>query len=185
MNQYYLMSQLPSLDGLGDAAVLPVTEETFEEVCSRFLEGKPLETLRSLSLTPPREAEPTGSPLVDAWNARERALRIALGTVRAGNMHKAFDTSGEVMNGQLLQTARNAMEQPDPLAAERYLNDDRMNFLESIRPLDGFCDDAVYYYGLKLKLMQRMRLFDREKGQEAYRNIYDSILHGDDRENEK
>jgi len=66
----------------------------------------------------------------------------------------------------------------DPLAAEKYLNRYRLEFLESIRPMDTFCDDAVFYYGLKLKLIVRMRTFDIQKGEDAYRNIYDSIISG-------
>ncbi len=185
MSQYYLMSQLPSLDGLSDTAQLPLTVDAFREVCGRFLEERPLELLQKLSLTPPREPEQTGSPLVDDWNRQERALRIALATVRAGNLKKAFDVGGEVLSTPLVQTAQAALDTGDPLSAERYLNNYRMNYLESLRPLDGFCEDAVYYYGLKLMLMQRMRLFDEQRGKEAYRNIYDSILHGDDQEIEQ
>ena len=37
----------------------------------------------------------------------------------------------------------------------------------------------MFYYGLKLKLMARMRQFDAQAGREAYQSIYDSILRKD------
>ena len=37
MAEYYLISQLPSLDGLGDNMPVPITEERFTELCRRFL----------------------------------------------------------------------------------------------------------------------------------------------------
>ena len=37
MAAYYLMAQLPTLDGLGEAAAPPITEERFLELCGRFL----------------------------------------------------------------------------------------------------------------------------------------------------
>mgnify|MGYP005612931661 CR=1 FL=1 len=40
MAEFYLVSQLPSLEGLSDNSPLPITEERFMELCSRFLSKK-------------------------------------------------------------------------------------------------------------------------------------------------
>ena len=40
MAAYYLISQLPALDGIGDNVPLPITEERFVELCGRFLKAK-------------------------------------------------------------------------------------------------------------------------------------------------
>ena len=40
MAEYYFMSQLPSLDGIGEQVPLPITEERFLELCHRFLGKK-------------------------------------------------------------------------------------------------------------------------------------------------
>jgi hypothetical protein len=45
-----------------------------------------------------------------------------------------------------------------------------------MRPLDGFSVDAVFSYGLRLKLAARMKKFNADKGLESYRKIYDGIL---------
>ncbi len=183
MSFYYLMAQLPSPDALNADTAPPITWEAFEEICGRFLSEKAMETLRGLSLTPPREERPTGSALVDGWNRGEKALRLALGSVRSGSVRKSFDTLGESLQAPLVQTARTAVELGDPLQAEKFLYQHRLAFLQSLRPLDEFSEDAVYYYGLKLKLVERMRLFDEQRGRQAYRNIYDSILRGASQEN--
>ena len=66
-----------------------------------------------------------------------------------------------------------------PMEAEKFLNQYRMDFLESLRPMDTFCEDSVFYYGLKLKLMMRIRQFDEALGEAAYKEIYNSIMNGD------
>ncbi len=182
MNQYYLMSQLPSLDGIGDSSAVPITEERFNELCERFLSKKVLKSLGKLTLVPPREADKSGSAFIDSWNEGERMLRLALGGLRAGKLKKSFDTENESFSPLLLQAARTAVELQDPLAAEQFLNRYRLSFLESLRPSDPFCEDAVFYYGLKLKLISRIQNFDENKGREEYRNIYDSIMNGEEQE---
>ncbi len=182
MSQYYLMAQLPSLDGVSDGAPLPITEERFGELCHRFLGKKSLAVLQELTLLPPRDGVPVGSPLVDGWNAGERQLRLALSVERGNKLKKTVDIGVQTLPAQLLQTARIAVETDDPLAAERFLNRHRLSFLESLRPLDAFSEDAVFYYALKLKLLLRLRQFDAGRGEAAYRNIYNSILDGEGQE---
>ena len=66
-----------------------------------------------------------------------------------------------------------------PLEAEKFLTEYRLNFLESLRPLDSFSEDYVYYYYIRLKLLQRMREFNEKAGEITYKNIYNSIMNGD------
>ena len=76
----------------------------------------------------------------------------------------------------IIQAARTAVGMESPLAAEEYLNEYRMETLNSLTPLDNFCVDAVIAYGLKLMLAQRMKKFDVETGKASYHKIYDEIL---------
>ena len=179
MSTYYLMAQLPSLDGLGENAPPPIGEERFLQLCGSFLGKKARLRLEKLRLMPPREYEKTGSALIDAWNQGERRLRIALAAARAERMKKSFDGSTDGFPLGLLKAAREAAAIENPMEAELFLNRFRMDFLESIRPRDMFAEDSVYYYGLKLKLMLRISRFDLKSGREAYRNIYGSVLGGD------
>lgn len=179
MSEYYLISQLPSLDGLSENTPLPITQERFFELCDRFLGKKAKKEIEKLTLLPAKDFEKTGSAFIDAWNNGERNLRIALAEIRAGKMKKAFEKENNPLPVELIKVATTATEIESPLEAEKFLNNFRLEFLETLRPIDSFSEEYVYYYGLKLKLIQHLRQFDSAAGEAAYRNIYDSIINGD------
>lgn len=179
MAEYYLISQLPSLDGIGDNMPPPITEERFLELCHRFLGRKAQNEIDNLTLVPPRDYQKSSSALIEAWNEGERNLRLALAAVRAEKMKKTFDTGNRYLPAELMKAAHTAVEMESPLEAEKFLNHYRMEFLDTLRPADTFSEDSVFYYGLKLKLILRIRQFDEKLGEAAYRNIYNSIMNGD------
>ena len=182
MAEYYLISQLPSLDGLNENTPLPMTEERFIDLCHRFLGKKAQSELDKLTLLPPKSPQKSNSALIEAWNKWERDLRIALGKVRAEKLKKPFDMSDEPLPIGLMQAARVAVEMDSPMEAEKFLNGYRLDYLETLRPTDNFAEDFVFYYGLKLKLILRIRQFDTENGEAAYKNIYNSIMNGENLE---
>jgi len=182
MAEYYFISQLPSLDSISENTPLPITEERFLELCDRFLGRKMKAEIQSLTLMPPKTPEKTSSELIEAWNEGERNLRFALAAVRADKMKKKFDMQNTSLSAELIKTARTAVETESPMEAEKFLNNYRLAFLETLRPMDSFSDDFVFYYGLKLKLILRIRQFDTQSGETAYKNIYNSILNGDNLE---
>ena len=179
MAEYYLISQLPSLDGISENTPLPISEERLTELCNRFLGKRSQEAMNKLTLLPPKNSESSGSVLIDAWNESERNLRFALGKVRAEKMKKPFDTENRIFPVEYLKVANIATEMENPMEAENYLNRFRLEILETLRPMDSFSEDYIFYYGLKLKLILRIRQFDTKVGEKAYRNIYNSILNGD------
>ena len=185
MAEYYLISQLPSLDGVSENVPLPITEERFNELCERFLGKKSQEAIKKISLSPTKNAERLGSSLIDAWNECEINLRFALGKVRAEKMNKVFDTENRILPVEYIKAANTAIEKENPMEAEKYLNSYRLEMLETLRPMDAFSDEYIFYYGLKLKLLLRIRQFDTETGKKAYRNIYNSIIKGDNLEAEQ
>ena len=179
MAEYYFISQLPSLDGIGENSPLPITEERFVELCRRFSKKKVQDAMNDLTLSPPKQGQPTGKKLLDAWNESERNLRLALGKARAEKMKKPFATERRNLPTEYLKTANAAMEIENPMEAEKYLNRFRLELLEILRPVDSFSEDYLFYYGLRLKLLLRIRQFDRVAGEQAYRTIYHSIRNGD------
>ena len=179
MAEYYLISQLPSLDGISEATPVPITEERFLDLCGRSLGEAAQKTLAKLTLSPSRDLEEMASPLLDAWMQGERDLRLALAKVRAEKLSKPFDMANKSLPAELLKVAATAVELESPMEAEKFLSDYRLGFLEFLRPTDPFCEDFVYYYGLKLKLLLRSRQFDTRLGEAEYRNIYNSIMNGD------
>ena len=174
--QYYLIAQLPDISAVNEKAALPITEKYYRDLCSRFLSADEMNVLKKLSLVPPRKNEPTGSAFLDTWYDRERNLRYALAQIRAQKMKKDSDQIPGSCTADILQAARTAVGMDSPLSAEKYLYEYRMSVLNNIRPYDIFSIDAVYEYGIRLMLAQRMKEFSREKGTASYRRIYDSIL---------
>ena len=179
---YYLISQLPSLDGYSDTAPLPIDEARFMELVRGQLGKNTQNDMEKLTLTPPMDSEKTSSPLLSAWYDGERDLRLALGKIRAEKMNKTFTFPNKILSAALIKTATDAQEADNPFEAEKILFSHRLSFLESLRPTDTFCEDFLFYYGLKLKLLVRMRQFDPVRGEAAYRKIYNSILQGDKKE---
>ncbi len=179
MAEYYLISQLPSLDGLSENMPLPITQERFLELCQRFSGKKTQTELAKLSLVPTKNHEKSYSALINSWNEEERSLRLALAKLRADKMNKRFDTENKVFHPALMQAVRNAVEAESPMEAEKILNRYRLDFLETLRPTDSFSEEYLFYYCLKLKLILRIKQFDTESGKTAYRKIYDSIMNTD------
>ena len=178
MAEYYLISQLPSLDGINETTPLPINEERFYELCGQHLGRKSQSKIEKLTIIPSRDAESVSSVLLREWYEGERNLRLALLKVRAEKMNKAFDLQNKSLPAELLKVASDAAGEENPMKAENILFEYRLKFLESLRPMDTFSEDFVFYYGLKLKLITRMKQFDTRLGEIAYRDIYNSILDG-------
>lgn len=177
MAEYYLVSQLPSLDGMTEGTPLPITEEQFSELCERFLGKKAWEEMKQITLIPAKAPEKTGSAFIDGWLEAERYLRLALARVRAQKLKRPLDTTGDTLiPQQYIKAAQEATEKTDPLEAEKYLNSCRLEFLEAQRPMDGFSKEYIFYYAIKLKILCRIRGFDTAAGEAAYKNIYSSVL---------
>ena len=97
-------------------------------------------------------------------------------------MKKPFDLKNRYLPAELFKAASTAVETENPLEAEKFLLQYRLGFLETIRPMDNFSEDFVFYYGIKLKLLMRIRRFDKNLGETTYKNIYNSIMNGDSTE---
>lgn len=174
--QYYLVSQLPDISSAGDKSVLPITEKYYRDLCSRFLDNENLKVLELLSLEPPKNVIKTGSVFLDKWFENERCLRFSLGQVRAQKLKKDSGPMPISCTQDIIQTARTAVGMGSPLSAEQFLFDYRISVLNNIQPLDNFSTDAVFAYGIRLMLVERMKKFDKEKGTDSYHKIYDTIL---------
>ena len=173
---YYLVSQLPDISAVTEKSNLPITEAYYRDLCSRFLTEHQLEILNNLSLVPPKDVGSTGSAFLDKWYENERGLRYALAQIRAQKMKKNFDMSSFTPQGDVVQAARTAIGMDSPLSAEQFLHEYRMGVLNNLHSLDYFSVDAIYEYGIRLLLVQRMKKFNKETGVVSYRKIYDSIL---------
>ena len=176
MAYYYLVSQLPNISTTEGKSNLPLNGKSFIELAGRFISEDEKITLNGLSLVPPKELTSTGSVFLDTWYEKERNLRFALAQIRAQKMKKDSIPLPPGCTADIVNIARTAVGMDSPLSAEQFLFEYRIKLLDEIRPMDNFSIDAVYAYGLKLMLVERMRKFDVENGKASYHEIYDNIL---------
>ncbi len=176
MAYYYLVSQLPNISSGESKANLPMNTVQFREVAGRFISPKEKTVLEGLSLVPPMELSSTGSKFLDVWYEKERNLRCALAQIRAQKMKKDSFPLPAGCTADIISAARTAVGMDSPLSAEQFLYEYRLRLLDDLRPLDAFSIDAVYAYGLRLMLVERMRKFEVENGKTSYHEIYDTIL---------
>ena len=176
MAYYYLVSQLPNISTTEGKANLPLNGKSFIELAGRFISEDEKITLNGLSLVPPKELTSTGSVFLDTWYEKERNLRFALAQIRAQKMKKDSIPLPPGCTADIVNIARTAVGMDSPLSAEQFLFEYRIKLLDEIRPMDNFSIDAVYAYGLKLMLVERMRKFNVENGKASYHEIYDNIL---------
>ena len=179
MAYYYLVSQLPNISYSESKSALPLNGEQFRELASRFITEEEKVILEGLSLVPPMESVCTGSVFLDTWYEKERNLRCALAQIRAQKMKKDSIPLPPGCTADIISAARTAVGMDSPLSAEQFLYEYRLRLLDDLRPLDGFSIDAVYAYGIRLMLVERMRKFEVENGKTSYHEIYDTILDGD------
>lgn len=177
-NYYYLVAQLPAITFAKDGSVTaPLSYEYFVDLCARFLTESELLTVQNLSLVAPRDAVATGSSFLDEWYRFEKHLRLALAQVRSIKMQKDFaDSEVQLVTQDIQQIARTACGFDSPLDAELYLHEERLKKIDELAPIDAFCADSVYAYGLKLLMAIRMSKFDENEGMKSYRIIYERIL---------
>lgn len=179
--QYYLISQLPAFSMEPGGGELPVSWDSFLELCSRFLSEKDFKALSSLSLEPDLHVKKTGYSALDRWNEYEKSLRYVLAGIRAGKLKKEIKTDGDVcfsggIPPEVTNTAIAAAGLKNPLEAEIFLCEARAEFAESLAGFDVFSLDNVFVYAIKLRLAERIRLFNEEAGIASYKKIYDQIL---------
>ena len=179
MAYYYLVSQLPNISSSESKSALPLNGKEFIELASRFITEEEKTVLESLSLVPPMESLSTGSVFLDTWYEKERNLRCALAQIRAQKLKKDSIPLPPGCTADIISAARTAVGMDSPLSAEEFLYDYRLRLLDDLRPLDGFSIDAVYAYGIKLLLVERMKKFEVENGKTSYHKIYDTILNED------
>ena len=176
MSYYYLVSQLPNISATETKGNLPLNTASWKELCCRYVSENEKQIVNNLSLVPPKETNPTGSAFLDTWYEKERNLRFALAQIRAQKMKKDSSPLPPACTADIISAARTAVGMDSPISAEQFLYEYRIKLLDDLRPIDSFSIDAVYSYGLKLMLIERMRKFDVENGKKSYHKIYDSIL---------
>ena len=171
---YYLMAQLPALSY---QSALPLSPQAFRELCRPLMSATDAGLLEFCRLDPPEQ--PTGSPLLDAWSAAERNLRIALARSRAQKLRREADLPAGLRSSPapaIEALARAALATESPLEAEHLLNRGRWQVIEANRGLEQFSRESALAYLLELLILERRDRFQADAGAAAYQAAYRHIL---------
>jgi hypothetical protein len=175
LSQYYfLVSSLPYLLPRSDAAI---GYGDFRETCQTHLSEKEQTILQGCILG--GGAENLGlHPLLDRWIGWESALKNELVLLRAHNLKIEPEKWVRDVSGPagLFDLAREAVHLDNPLEAENLLNEARWTFADELGVGHFFDFEALLVYSLKLQILERQRLFNRDRGTEEYRKVYGAVV---------
>ncbi len=167
MAYYYLISSLPMLKADGD---MPLSYDQFLEMCRNDLNDSKYEILKNLTLSSDE------GPLISDWAKFYGALKEELTfqrNVRLGNKAKAPDIKDE----GVAKIVSAAMKHKNPLTAEEMLLSLEFQKLDELVGIHYFDDYALFGYALKLKLLERKKSFNYEKGKAELNKIVENLEH--------
>jgi len=156
---YYLVSSLPLL-------VLeelhPITSERFVAECEKWLTPDELEIIKNIGLDN-YEISPDDPFILRQWKGFDSRLRKALAEVR-----KMLKVSPQEPVPPFL---RDVFKEPTPLAMEQHLAQRRWEFIDEAEFGYHFDLNRLILYYLKLKILERLASFDKEKGKEKFTEL--------------
>lgn len=161
MNHYFLISSLPLL---AFGAKPPMTLEDFLKACDANLSESETDVMRDLL---DRNGAGADHPFACDWLDRETELRNAVVRLRARDQKLSPDAWLRPQAGAHvdLQTGvTEAFQAPDPLEREKALDLLRWRILDELAGLNPFSLEAVFSYGLKLRIVRRWADLNRDAG---------------------
>jgi len=171
---YYLASSLPFLRFKEKPSV---RYRAFLEESSMWLSNGDMEQLRLSRIDIEHiEYERVKNKTLLSWIIFENSLRSEIVKIRASNLgiqHEGFLKPHLDIDPGLFQKAREALKDQSPYKAELALLEARWNFLENSEVGHYFDITFLIIYALKLQLLERMELFEVERGQKVFHIIYE------------
>ena len=161
----YLISSLPMLRAEGD---LPISYETFLETCRSVLSQKRFQALETLTLTS------SEGPLVSEWARFYSILIEELNYQRNQRLGRPCEPPSD-RDEAAQKVVTEALNAKNPLDAEQLLLALEFERLDSLTGTHYFDDYCLNGYALKLLLLKRRTVFDKEKGRAEFGRLFDHI----------
>lgn len=181
MGQYYFLGA--SLPFLSYESERPWSPSEFLEILQGQLSERDFAVVNAAHIEAPAEITNV-SPVLTQWQRFDRGLRNRLARLRAAELnldageHVRTDEAGrdDADQGGLADTAREALAAPSPLTGEHALGSARWRFLDDLEVGHYFDVDRLLIYYLKLQLLARRRMFNREDGEQQFVAITGKIM---------
>jgi hypothetical protein len=164
---YYLVASLPDLSFDRPASI---TTKDFLGLCSEHIAPASCQLLAETDLFQSSSC-PTRLRVLNVWFEREHLLRNELARLRAQRL--GWDVTPHLRtagrNDELKMVAARILENESPRAAEDELDRARWRFLDGLEFGHYFDLESLALYWLKLRLLERRAVFDKERGREKLR----------------
>lgn len=156
---YYFISQLPYLMF---GAPPPFNSKVFLSSAQPWLTQTDWDQLSQAQEAPLYLVECSTGP-----GAQYARFDFELRTV-LGHLRKASGQKGYLFPALLQQ----ALEQPSPLAREKAILKIYWDFLEDMGACHYFDSTAITVYFFKLRILERLVIFEKEKGTRVFQDLY-------------
>ena len=170
---YYTINSLPHLSFEGPP---PIDRGEFLARIESELTTSDMEILRSVRLY---QMEPERGPIhvLEQWYDWERGLRNQLARLRAAKLGMDYKEFTQAGNENALSTrlANEIFQIDSPLDAENKLNKIRWDFLEELEVGHHFDVERLAVYFLKIQILERKSLFNKEKGRERLGSVTEQV----------
>ena len=170
MSQYYFV--VSSLPLLRYDEPPPFSLGHFLGLCREWL-GTTSNSMVAAAELKELKAAAGASSVLDSWRVWETNLRNELAKIRA--QRKGVDPFSYLAECQwvmgLADLAQEAMGAGSPLEAENVLDRARWRYLEELEVGHHFDTEKLVLYSLKLQLLQRRALFQRDEGEQQFSQI--------------
>lgn len=163
---YYLVAQMPVLHFDREPAL---SIQDFLEEMEKWLSPGKMRFLKAVSAFPERDIP--GPPTWRRYQEKEQAFRADLARWRRARKQ-----------GNDYQTAfpQSMVKEGNPLDIEKKCLYWRWNLIEAMEEGHDFDLDILVLYLLKLHILQKLAVFDRDRGMERFRMLRDRPVPGID-----
>ena len=167
---YYTVSALPYLTYDGG---LRLSIDDFLSLCRDTLSPLDWSILEKIGL---RGSFESGNGTHAAWTVFETALRGEIAKLRAQKRGAESDAPRQgALSALVIDTARAAVNEISPTAAEDLLLRTLWRFLDELEVGHHFDLDKIILYYLRLRILELKDLRNKEKGREEFTRLYETI----------
>ncbi|MDR4503406.1 MAG: DUF2764 domain-containing protein [Candidatus Scalindua sp.] len=168
---YYLVASLPSLYL---EVPPPVRRDEFLAMCKRYVKKNDFALLESINMLDLKQKDISSGVLGDFFNFESR-LRNALAELRSQRLGFAVENcaGNDISDHEQMLIAEEALHAPSPLKAEEILNKARWRYLDELEFGHYFDRDRLVVFFIKLQILERIALFDAERGLRTLQSILD------------
>ncbi len=141
-------------------------------MCKEFIKRNDFEILQSLEMVETEQEEILSGVLGKYLNFELR-LRCALALKRSQKLGIEIESFSNYVKPDHEQTllAEEAFHAPSPLKAEEILNKARWRYLDELEFGHYFDRDRLFIFGIKLQILERIALFNAERGLQTLNSI--------------